>query len=221
MKTYLALLCGWGLMAAGTASSFGELQRAEGAADAASRTSEAPESQTHAKRPHGFTPEREAAAMEFVRRHHPELALLLAHLKKTDTREYQRAVSSLFSASERLAEAHQRGPKLYERELREWKLKSRIQLLVAQIRLTPADGALRQALRQALLEQLQLRSARLVAERNALADRLKKLDQRIEELEKNADALAERQLETLLRERKKPQDQQKSERGKQSGDVRS
>src|SRR4030042_5681788 len=91
----------------------------------------------------GFTPEREAAAMAFVRRHHPQHATLLAHLKKAEAREYQRAVGTLFRASEHLAQVQERNPEQYERDLETWKLKSRIQLLVAQIRMAPEDETLR------------------------------------------------------------------------------
>ena len=141
--------------------------------------------------------------MAFVRRHHPELARLLAHLKKAEAREYQRAVSALFRASERLAQVQERHPEQYERDLKAWKLKSRIQLLVAQIKMAPEHEALRRKLKQALVEQSDLRIAKLAEERKRLADRLRRLDADIKQMLKERDKQAERQLELLLRDKKK------------------
>jgi hypothetical protein len=155
------------------------------------------------KSPSAFTPEREAAAMEFVRRHHPELAALVAELKKTESAEYQRAVSVLFRAGERLAHVQQRNPEAYPRELKEWKLGSRIQLLVARIRMTPDDEKLRRDLAQALSDQFDLRCARLVEERAKLASRLAKLEDQIQQMREDRDAMLEKQLEILVREKKK------------------
>jgi len=81
----------------------------------------------------GFTPEREAAALTFVRAHHPELAELLDRLKTRRPQEYQKAIRELFRASERLAQSQEQAPQRYEMELSEWKLQSRVQLLVARM----------------------------------------------------------------------------------------
>jgi len=151
----------------------------------------------------GFTPEREAAALEFVRRHHPELAALLAELKKTEAAEYRRAVGALFRASERLAHFQERDPEAYERELKAWKLSSRIQLLVARIRMAPEDERLRQELKQALSDQQDVRCARLVDERERVRARLEKLEDQIQELQQQRETLIEKQLEALLRDKKK------------------
>ena len=150
-----------------------------------------------------FTPAREAAAMAFVGRNHPELADLLAHLKKTEAAEYKRAIGALFRASEHLAQIQKRNPEHYERELKAWKLKSRIQLLVAQLRIAPEDEKLRRELKQALTAQADLRGARLVEERKRLAERLKKLDGVIERAQKDRDSQVEKQLDILLRQKAK------------------
>lgn len=162
----------------------------------------------------GFTPERQAAAIEFVRRHHPELAALLARLKKADVAEYRRAVGSLFRASERLAHFQERDPEKYERELKAWKIKSRIQLLVARIRMAPEDERPRRELKQALLEQFDLRSTQLVEDRKKLLERLKKVEAQIKVMQKDRDAQVERQFDLLLRGKKRPGGKDKSGRGK-------
>ncbi|MDZ7616440.1 MAG: hypothetical protein U1E05_05505, partial [Patescibacteria group bacterium] len=156
--------------------------------------------------------------MAFVRRHHPELAQLLENLKKTDVREYHRAVGALSAASQRLANVRQRSAELYERELLEWKLHSRIQLLVAQIRLKPDDESLRESLRQSLAEQLEVRKARLVEERAKLAERLEKLDQRISEMKQDFATLADKQMDVLLRDKKKHNGPEKKDGGRPRDD---
>src|SRR5438132_8650434 len=64
-----------------------------------------------------FTPEREAAALTFVRQHHSELADLLSELKTSNEAEYQRAIAELFRKSEQLADTQARDPRRYELEL--------------------------------------------------------------------------------------------------------
>ena len=166
----------------------------------------------------GFTPERQAAAIAFARRHHPALARLLVHLKRAETREYQRAIRALLRTNDHLAQIRQRNAEQYERALEAWKLKSRIQLLVARIRMTqtgtaPENETLRRKLKQALVEQSDLRRAQLVEERKRVADRLKRLDAQIERMQKERDSQAEKQLELLTRPKKKGTGQKKRNRG--------
>jgi hypothetical protein len=212
VKKCLALWCVSILLAAGAAVAFDEPRNEDRTAEPRGAL-EAPKGKKQSRPPHPFAPEREAAAMAFVRRHHPELARLLENLKKTDLREYHRAVGALYTASQRLANVQQRNPELYEREIREWKLKSHIQLLVAQTRMTPDDETLRQVLRKSLIEQLELRKAKLVEERNRLAERLEKMDQQISEMKHDLATLADKQMDVLLRDRKKHNIQEESGRG--------
>ena len=106
-----------------------------------------------AKPTQGFTLEREAAALTFVRMHHAELADLLDRLKTRRPQEYQKAIRELFRASERLALSQEQQPLRYELELQEWKLSSRIQLLVARMSMNRTPE-LEQELRQLLNEQV-------------------------------------------------------------------
>jgi len=169
-------------------------------------------------KPHpGFTPEREAAAIEFVRRHHGELAPLLDHLKKAEPVDYRRTIGALFRVSERLAHIQQRNPEQYEREVKAWKLKSHIQLLVAQIRIAPDNSTLRLELKQALFDQLDLRSAQLVEERDKLTDRLRRLETQVKQMQEQREAQVERQLRLLLRDRKKHSIKDRRGRAKTSG----
>lgn len=144
-----------------------------------------------------FTPEREAAALTFVSAHHPELAPLLAHLKKSRPQEYQKAIRKLFNDSERLAHSREAQPRRYELELQEWKLSSRIELLVARLTMdrTPALEA---ELRKVLTEQLEVRRAMLVQERERNAQRLESLDKEIADLDANREQRLDEKFEKAV-----------------------
>lgn len=166
----------------------------------------------------GFTLGREAAAMTFVGQHHPELAELLVQLKESDVREYRRAIHDLFRTSERLAQIQEQEPARYEQELDAWKLKSRVQLLAARLRMTPGDEALRLQLKQTLLEQIDHQRARLDSERLRMAERLERLDAHLEKLQSNREQMAERQLQQLTSGRKRS-GQGKPSRGPSESDL--
>ena len=134
--------------------------------------------------------EREIAALEFAREHHRELAELVAKLKDGKPRDYDRAIQELYRASERLARVKDRTPRVYEFELKGWKLDSRIRLL--QARMTMAeDQELEDQLRKALTERAEHRIARLKADREQLTDNLRKVEERLAEAEKARDVEAE------------------------------
>jgi hypothetical protein len=149
---------------------------------------------------YGFTPEREAAAITFVQQHHPELAKLLAVLKKNDESEYCRAIRDLFRTSERLASCREKSPDRYEVELEAWQVKSRIQLLATRLKIAPEDARLRAQLKAALDEQVDLRLRLLAQERKRMAERLERLDQQIESMEAQKQRMAQQQFELLVRD---------------------
>ena len=148
---------------------------------------------------HGFTPEREAAALTFVRQHHPELAELLAALKTKDVKEYSRAIHDLFRTSERLTSYREKYPDRHEAELAAWQIKSRIQLLATQLRLVPDDPKRLQQLRKAVLEQVDVRIRLLEQERRRMAERLDRLDEQIRTMSAEREPLAEKQYQMLIR----------------------
>lgn len=135
-----------------------------------------PSREKHNRQP-GVTPEREAAVMTFVKQHHPDLADLLRNLKQEDQRSYGRAIRDLFTVSERLAHAQERDSERYEIDLKTWKVKSRQQYLIAQIKMSDSPK-LREQLRQALAEQADLHIMLLELEN-------KRLNQRIQQVQKN------------------------------------
>ncbi len=149
------------------------------------------------KRVAGFTEEREAAAMTFVRMNHPELATLLDQLKVNDLAEYQRAIRELFHSSEKLAQIQERNPKRYPMELEAWKLNSRIRLLVARLTMSP-DPKIEDELRQSLVQQLGLRKAALNDERERLEGRVAELKEQLKKLDQEQTNSVEQRMAKLL-----------------------
>jgi len=143
------------------------------------------------------TPEREAAALTFVQRNHAELAELLAYLKTNQPEEYQRAIRDLSRVVERLGGIQERDPLQYELEVALWTAQSRVQLLMARVKMGPSDEVLRQ-LREALGAQMDARLALLHHERSKVAERLSRLDSEIAMRENHREAMIQRQMETLL-----------------------
>lgn len=144
-----------------------------------------------------IAPEREAAALTFVQRNHPELAELLAYLKTNQPEEYQRAIRDLVRVVERLGAIQERDPLQYELEVALWTAQSRVQLLAARAKMEQSDELVR-LLREALGAQMDARLALLHHERSKVAERLSRLDAEIAQRQQQREAMIQRQLETLL-----------------------
>ncbi|MBL9081285.1 MAG: hypothetical protein JNK76_05735 [Planctomycetales bacterium] len=168
-----------------------------------SKSSKGPKGPQASKALQGFTPEREAAALTFVRAHHPELAELLDRLKTRRPQEYQKAVRELFRASERLAQSQEMQPLRYEMELNEWKLQSRIQLLVARMSMgrTPEQEA---ELRQLLAEQLAVHRELVKFTHERTAARAAALQKELDELDADREQLVERRYQEALKTAGRP-----------------
>lgn len=150
----------------------------------------------------GFTPEREAAALSFVRQHHPELGDLLAQLKPGNRREYQRAINELFFASEKLTQTQERDPLKYDLDLQAWKIDSRIRLLAARIAMSDND-LLEAELKELLVEKVDVQLALQLLERERVSSRLEKLDATIERLRKQRENEAQKSLSKIRQDLEK------------------
>jgi len=145
-----------------------------------------------------MTPEREAAALTFAKRHHPELVRLLEQLKGMDVSGYKVAITDLFRTSERLAKLQPRQPERYQTELELWKIDSRLRLLAARSSAGMND-ALRDEMLTLLTQRNAIRLAQMRFEQDRLAARLKRLDETIETLETTSQEIADRELAKLLK----------------------
>lgn len=145
-----------------------------------------------------ITAEREEAVMSFVQQNHAELKALLAHLRENRRKDYERAIRELSRDAERIGQLKDRDSKQYELELKAWTIKSRIQLLTAQMVMGDKEE-IRGQLKTLLNEQLDIRSALMIRERERVRERLARLDQDIVRLESERQKIVENQLQVLTK----------------------
>ncbi|PQO36488.1 hypothetical protein [Blastopirellula marina] len=147
---------------------------------------------------------REELAFDLVRTHHPELSTLLRPLKRLRPRQYEAAIRELSRVSERLTQIQQRQPERYEIELALWKSKSRIQLLTAQLQMTPDDDKLREKLRSTIAEQIVSQRQLYEFEKARLAQRIEFLDAQLEKMDGDVETLVDQRLKAVDPLQKKP-----------------
>ncbi len=137
-----------------------------------------------------FTPEREAAALTFVRLNRPELLPVIEQLQGSKPAEYQRAICDLFWTSEALAKLRDGDPRWYELALKTWQLESQTHFVASQLAGQPADTdelrkELEKTVEQLVAAQIDTSAyevKRLEAQLRRAQDRHKRLEGRREEL---------------------------------------
>ena len=144
-----------------------------------------------------ITAEREAAVMTFVEQNHAELKELLAHLRENRRKDYERAIRELSRDAERIGQLKDRDGKQYDLELKAWTIKSRIQLLTAQLVMGDKEE-IRGQLKTLLNEQVDIRTALAQRERG-VTERLTRLDQEISRLENERQKIVDNQLQMLTK----------------------
>lgn len=145
-----------------------------------------------------FSPEEETVVQKFVATNHPELEPVLGSLKKKHAREYAKAINDLSQTHSKLEQVRRHDKQRYQRDLEAWQLKSRIQLLVARLQMSPNDEKLRAELKTAVTEQVTQHREQLKAERERLAQRLEKLDAQIEKLSGDSTVQVEQRMKQWL-----------------------
>lgn len=155
-----------------------------------------------AKTPAAVTPQQEADVMQFLRRHHTELAELLGHLQTRRPADYNRAIRDLWHARERLRQFEKGDSQRYEMELQAWVLQSKIHLLVARLAMEDSD-TLRDELRRLLAEQLELKVRASQADRDRTAERLKRLDEQLQRLTGSRTEILDKEFLSLTKSSEK------------------
>lgn len=145
-----------------------------------------------------FTAEREAAVMAFVQQNHAELKELLTYLRDNRRKDYERAIRDLARESERIGQFRDRDAKQYDLEVKAWTIKSRIQLLTAQMVMGDKDE-IRSQLKSLLNEQLDVRLALIKRERERVQERLDKMESEIIRLENDRQKILDNQLHLLTK----------------------
>lgn len=159
-------------------------------------------------------PKREAAAIKFAQKHHPELAELLGGLKASHSEQYAKAVRELDKTRERLDKARETDANRYTILLREWQLDSRVRLLAARLTMRTSEE-LETELRQALTERHDVRLQLLTYDREKSKTRLQKMDEQIAEHLQNRQSSIDREFDRIKKSaemRKRPTNKPASKR---------
>jgi hypothetical protein len=110
--------------------------------------------------------ERERRVVTFVETHQPDLAKVLADLRKRKPAEYARAIEELDRSVQPLTSGKAKDPALHDLDLRAWQARTRVELLGA--RWMAGKGgkgknreALERQLREAIAAELDIKAERL------------------------------------------------------------
>lgn len=140
----------------------------------------------------------ESDAIAFVQAHHPELVALLQSLKSMRQKEYDMAIREIVRTKKRLEALAKKEMDLHAMELDAWKLKSKIDLLMA--RGIAQDRSFdKNALRELLSQQLENQKKRWKREQNTLTKRQEQLADLLSRTEGFESDKVEQQLATHLR----------------------
>ena len=152
---------------------------------------------------------REFAALRMAKEHHPELYALIQRSKKKFPRAYNSAIRELVTDHARITRAKAAGKLDYDATVVEWKLRSQVRLLAAQM--TVANQPKLQKQLEALLTQGEL------AKRRLIQLQIKRQQEQIKRSQRRLDQDVARQVQRQLRainKRVKPQSKKNKRRGK-------
>jgi hypothetical protein len=143
------------------------------------------------------------AAVAFAVAHHPELVPLLERLRTEAPAEFAAAVADLDRTRERLAKLRDRHPERHEAALAEWKLSSRIRLVLARLATNPSAES-EQELRQLVRQRAEARLAPLRAEQERITARLEKISAQLEAFDRDPEAAVAAEFEAVRAKAAKP-----------------
>lgn len=138
------------------------------------------------------------ATMVFASEHHPELARLLEHLRKSRSNEFQRAARELNQQIVVLEKLKEKNPVRYEHQLQLWKEDSQIRVLVAKWSFSK-DEAIEQQIRQLLQQRRDTKVAQLKAEQKRLSEQLQKVEKQLTTISEMPDSQIDREWEQLAK----------------------
>ncbi len=138
------------------------------------------------------------ATMAFASEHHPELARLLEHLRRSRSNEFQRAARELNQQILVLEKLKEKNPARYEHQLQLWKNDSQIRVLVAKWSLSK-DEAMEQQIRQLLQQRRDTKVAQLKAEQRRLSEQLQKVERQLTTISEMPDSQIDREWEQLAK----------------------
>jgi len=140
----------------------------------------------------------ESDAILFVQEHHPELVSLLQSLKAMRQKAYEMAIRDIVRTKKRLETLAKRESEMHAMELDAWKLKSKIDLLVAKgiARDKSFDTVV---LRDLLKQQVENQKKRWKVEQSTLAKRQQQISDLLSKTEGHEEAKIDQQLSAHLK----------------------
>jgi len=144
--------------------------------------------------------DREQRVVAFVAAHQPELAEVLAHLRKRKPAEYARAIEELDRSVQPLTSGKAKDPRLHELDLLAWQARTRVDLLGARL-MSGKDKKdknreqLERELRAAIAAELDIRAEKLAYRKQRSAAWY---DRQINRLSEKRDALIDARLKALV-----------------------
>jgi hypothetical protein len=140
----------------------------------------------------------EADAIAFVQEHHPELVSLLQSLKSMRQKEYEMAIREIVRTKKRLEGLAKREADLYTMELDAWKLKSKIDLMMAKA--IARDKAFdKLVLRELLSQNIENQKKRWKHEQSTLTKRQEQLVELLGRTEGHESERVDQQLSVHLK----------------------
>ena len=141
-----------------------------------------------------------AAVRAFAEEHHPELAALLEQLETADPAAFAAASTEIGRTRERLERLRERQPELHEAKLQDWKLSSRIRLVLARMALTKdPDPQLDAELRELVRQRQAWQRVVHLAEREKIMKRLERIEEVLAEQDRDPAVAVDRETAELVR----------------------
>jgi hypothetical protein len=137
--------------------------------------------------------EQATAALAFAAEHHPELVPLLERLRREAATEFAAAIADLEKTREQIARLGDRQPERQAAALADWKLSSRIRLVLARLATNPSAMA-EAELRELVAARARKRMAAARAERERTAVRLQKLTEQLADFDRDPEAAIDREF---------------------------
>ena len=140
----------------------------------------------------------ETDAIAFVQEHHSELVALLQSLKSMRQKEYEMAIREIIRTKKRLDSLAKRETDLHAMELEAWKLKSKIDLLMAKA-IAQDTSFDKVALRDLLSQQVENQKKRWKHEQSTITKRQEQLAELLKRTEGHEEERVEQQLSANLK----------------------
>lgn len=156
--------------------------------------------------------------MEYVKKHNPPAARLLNQLERSSPGQFRQALQSLERDVENLRNYELRDPERFELALKQWRNRTNIEILLAQVARGQESPRTRQQLQRLLEEQRQVRRDWMNLELIALEKRAEKLREQLAQMPDPSESDQQKIADDMMRRAKLSA--QRMQRGPQNADSK-